>query len=59
MKNPALHEAGFDSFLTAWVFLHHPVKECYEGKISCAKSFYSLNLNEECDEIRQDVPSKL
>ena len=44
LKNPVLHEAGFDSFLTAWVFFHLPRMESYEGKLNSAKSFYCLDL---------------
>lgn len=55
LKNPALHEAGFDSYLTAWVFFHLPRREEYEGRINSAKSFYCMNLRAESDEIRRDV----
>jgi hypothetical protein len=29
LNKPALHEAGFDSYLTSWVFLHLPLRESF------------------------------
>lgn len=55
LDKPCLHEAGFDSYLTAWVFLHLPNCKENEGKINIHKSYFILNIRTPTDEIRKDV----
>lgn len=55
LDKPCLHEAGFDSYLTAWVFLHLPNSKLNEGKINIHKSYFILNIRTLTDEVRKDV----
>lgn len=55
LNNPNLHEAGFDSYLTSWVFLNLPVEQEDEDKICIFKSYFYMNLKTQGDKIRNDV----
>lgn len=55
LKNQILHEAGFDSYLTGWIFYqlnalskasNIDLKQEYDGKINLNRSYYYINLNE-------------
>lgn len=58
LKNQVLHEAGFDSYLTGWIYYqlselsksyNIDSKEEYKGKINLNRSYFYINLNSPFD----------
>jgi hypothetical protein len=59
LENPNLHEAGYDSYVTAWVYmqmmkLRDDVDEC-RNRININFSFFKVSLDSDQDEIDQYV----
>lgn len=54
LSNPALHEAGFDSYLTGWIFyqLSTPsLLKSITNKINLSMSYYHIDLQSQADAI--------
>lgn len=53
LENQALHEAGYDSFLTAWVYIQMQIlvnkPNCYENHLNIGRSFFYMNLSSDED----------
>lgn len=50
------HEAGYDSYITAWVFLQmHEVGQTYLNKLNLNFSFFKIDFNRDLDQIDDHV----
>ena len=58
LKNQVLHEAGFDAYLTGWIYYqlsslsktcNIDAKEEYKGKINLNRSYFYVDLNNTFD----------
>jgi hypothetical protein len=58
LKNQVLHEAGFDSYLTGWIYYQMSelgkldglnVKEYYKGKINLNRSYFFIDVDNSFD----------
>ncbi len=59
LENPSLHEAGYDSYITAWVYLQmmklrDDLDDC-RNRININFSFFKVSLDRDEDEIDQYV----
>ena len=64
MKNQVLHEAGFDSYLTGWIYYQMvelgkmnsvKVPEKYKGKINLNRSYFFIDVENTFDGVCEHV----